>query len=431
MTCEVAVLNKHAVVIAADSAVTYLNGSPEKRYSKGGNKIFQLSNHHAVGVMIYDSGSLLGVPWELVIKEFREYLGAEAFETVEGYAREFLEYLRTNLVFFPGADRDEAFLSSVKLRLVQILLDATEKNPDLKDARTSFAVRKSVWEDHCSKEQVRLAKMDYMDGISVDTEAAIVEGAQRDIADWAKQFASRLADEGKVFISDFVDLNMWIETAVCSFTRDADAYDSKTGIVFCGYGTAQIFSSLFEVSVAGFIGDNVVSKVGSQTQISRGLESQILQFATTSMVDVFTQGYGFEIWIAVQRAFREKSRHLVTSILAEIGAENAVPDLEQRLERAEAEFRGQWTDQLYNSNFVNLRRSIGTLPVDEMVHLAETLVVLESLKEKVTSASQSVGGPVDVAVITRYEGLVWVKRKHYFDAQANPRFVARQQQAHR
>ncbi|CAH2773578.1 MAG: hypothetical protein CBARDMAM_0287 [uncultured Caballeronia sp.] len=99
MTCEVAVLNKHAVVIAADSAVTYSNGSPEKRYSKGGNKIFQLSNHHAVSVMIYDSGSMLGVHWELVIKAFREYLGAEAFETVEGYAREFLEYVRTNLVF--------------------------------------------------------------------------------------------------------------------------------------------------------------------------------------------------------------------------------------------------------------------------------------------------------------------------------------------
>ncbi|CAH2773586.1 MAG: hypothetical protein CBARDMAM_0288 [uncultured Caballeronia sp.] len=289
---------------------------------------------------------------------------------------------------------------------MQLLLEATEKNPDLKDVRTSLAVRKRAWEDHCSQEQVRLAKMDCMDGISVDTEAAVIHGSQRDIGDWTTQFASRLAYEGKVFISDFVDVNVWIETAVRSFTRDADAYDSKIGIVFCGYGSAQIFPSLFEVSVAEFIGDNIVSKVGSQTRISRGLESQIFQFATTSMVDVFTQGYGFEIWIAVQRAFREKSRHLVTSILTEIGAENVVPDLEQHLERAEAEFRGQWTDQLYNSNFVNLRRSIGTLPVDEIVHLAETLVVLESLKEKVTSASQSVGGLVDVAIITRYEGLV-------------------------
>ncbi|CAH2769934.1 MAG: hypothetical protein CBARDCOR_0073 [uncultured Caballeronia sp.] len=344
MTCEVAVLNKHAVVIAADSAVTYSNGSPEKRYSKGGNKIFQLSNHHAVSVMIYDSGSMLGVPWELVIKAFREYLGAEAFDpetTVEGYAREFLEYVRTNLVFFPNEERDEAFLSSIRSRLVQLLLEATEKNPDLKDARTSLAVQKRAWEDRCSQEQVRLAKMDCMDGISVDTEAAVIHGSQRDIGDWTTQFASRLAYEGKVFISDFVDVNVWIETATRSFTRDADAYDSKTGIVFCGYGSAQIFPSLFEVSVAGFIGDNVVSKVGSQTQISHGLESQIFQFSTTSMVDVFIQGYGFEIWIAVQRAFREKSRHLVTSILTEIGAENVIPDLEQRLEKAEAEFRGQ------------------------------------------------------------------------------------------
>jgi len=39
----------------------------------------------------------------------------------------------------------------------------------------------------------------------------------------------------------------------------------------------------------------------------------------------------------------------------------------------------------------------------------------------------TVGGPIDVAVITKGDGFVWVKRKHYFRAELNPRFMSRYQ----
>ena len=63
---------------------------------------------------------------------------------------------------------------------------------------------------------------------------------------------------------------------------------------------------------------------------------------------------------------------------------------------------------------------------DEMAELAETLVELQSLKEKVTKPTESVGGPIDVAVISKADGFIWIKRKHYFDPALNPRFLARQ-----
>jgi hypothetical protein len=69
---------------------------------------------------------------------------------------------------------------------------------------------------------------------------------------------------------------------------------------------------------------------------------------------------------------------------------------------------------------------LGSLPVDEMAELAETLISLQSLKEKVTKPSETVGGPIDVAVITRSEGLVWIKRKHFFDPSLNSRYMQRQ-----
>jgi hypothetical protein len=69
---------------------------------------------------------------------------------------------------------------------------------------------------------------------------------------------------------------------------------------------------------------------------------------------------------------------------------------------------------------------VGNLPVDELGGLAETLVSLESLKERVTRGSETVSGPIDVAVISKTDGFIWIKRKHYFDPALNPHFLRRQ-----
>ena len=57
--------------------------------------------------------------------------------------------------------------------------------------------------------------------------------------------------------------------------------------------------------------------------------------------------------------------------------------------------------------------------------MAEALVNLTSLRKRVTAEADTVGGPVDVALITRGDGLVWIKRKAYFDGQLNPHAVER------
>jgi hypothetical protein len=42
----------------------------------------------------------------------------------------------------------------------------------------------------------------------------------------------------------------------------------------------------------------------------------------------------------------------------------------------------------------------------------------------VTFTTETVGGPIDVAVITKGDGLIWIKRKHYFDKELNHAFFA-------
>jgi hypothetical protein len=55
MTAEVAILNREAVALAADSAVTLSSETGQKIFTSA-NKIFSLSDADPVAVMIYGSG---------------------------------------------------------------------------------------------------------------------------------------------------------------------------------------------------------------------------------------------------------------------------------------------------------------------------------------------------------------------------------------
>ena len=56
--------------------------------------------------------------------------------------------------------------------------------------------------------------------------------------------------------------------------------------------------------------------------------------------------------------------------------------------------------------------------------MAESLVNLTKFRRRVTPERETVGGPIDVAVITKGDGFVWIRRKHYFDPALNPRVIA-------
>ena len=50
-------------------------------------------------------------------------------------------------------------------------------------------------------------------------------------------------------------------------------------------------------------------------------------------------------------------------------------------------------------------------PKEDLATMAESLVSLTSLKRHVSSEPETVGGPVDVSVLSKGTGFVWAKRK--------------------
>ncbi len=117
MTAEVAIMNQHALVLAADSATTvtmWVQGERQTRYFKGANKLFQLSAKQPVGLMIYSSASLHDVPWELLVKDFRTHLGTDSCDRLAGYSRRFFEFVKAHGTLFPDDVRAQLFADQAR-----------------------------------------------------------------------------------------------------------------------------------------------------------------------------------------------------------------------------------------------------------------------------------------------------------------------------
>ena len=74
------------------------------------------------------------------------------------------------------------------------------------------------------------------------------------------------------------------------------------------------------------------------------------------------------------------------------------------------------------SHIQPVMNAVAALPKDELAAMAEALVNLTSFKRKVTLEAETVGGPIDVALISKGDGFIWIKRKHYFKPELNNAF---------
>lgn len=126
MTAEIAIMNKEAIAIAADSAVTLREEKGQKIFTSA-NKIFTLSKYHPVGIMIYGNARFMEVPWETIIKIYRCRLSRRRFDTLKEYANDFMMFLSRENKLFPESEQDKYFKGNVYSYFYHIKRDIEEK----------------------------------------------------------------------------------------------------------------------------------------------------------------------------------------------------------------------------------------------------------------------------------------------------------------
>lgn len=426
MTAEIAIMSRTAVVLAADSATTvtsWKDGQPERRYFKGANKLFELSRSGPVGIMIYGSAGLQGVPWELPIKAFREALGKEQFDVLQTYPERFFEFVEHNDKLFSAESKSDALLSMVGAAAFRLQLLIAKK---LDVSEIDDLAGKGVAEI----EQALAEAENLVDGIALDDRLTDV-----DVANAAASTAEAIATEAPTTIDLFIQsddrhhliprfANLLAKLAVKQFFSYADV----TGIVFAGYGKEDYFPSLEVYECFGFLGERLIfSRDDNSRAMSANSPAVIQPFATTHMIDTFRTGVSLDVFGAMHDANMSALLDVGRKVLAECGAQTPITEerLEELATEVHQEHADKWYQQMRNQHVFPLSSVVNSLPLPDMAALAKSLIELESLKERVTKPSESVSGPIDVAVISKHDGFVWIDRKHYFRPELNPRFFKR------
>ena len=153
MTAEVAILNREAVAMAADSAATFSDGTSQK-ISSSANKIFALSKHHPIGIMIYGNALFMGVPWEVIIKVYRKYIVDTRFNTLYEYGQNFIEFLKGNLKLFPEKEQEKyataciyAFFHRIKSEITDSINDEISKKEKIDESEIVKIVDDTISND--------------------------------------------------------------------------------------------------------------------------------------------------------------------------------------------------------------------------------------------------------------------------------------------
>ncbi|MCC6505694.1 MAG: hypothetical protein IT475_09620 [Aquimonas sp.] len=419
MTSEVLILNKHAVVLAADSAVTTgpARDGQHPRYSKTATKLFELSDNGKVAVTIFGGAQIDLVPWELAIKTFRANSRSASFDTFDQYLEHLLAYLSKNRALFPEKVLGELTDRRFRNAFEYVVKLSSERDPSIFDIKVSLPLRQAAWEVVASTLGQEFAAKGVHPSLTAAAQAAMMSDIEQRVA--GIQAALPNAPELAA-----IDPQRLAELAIAALYAVPTKFLASTGVVVAGYGEQDIFPGYKSVAVYGHVGPDLLVEVGSEFRVTHTDTSMIQALAQTSMIDVFTDGFGSSLWEIVRRASRKSLESFLTEIIAAGGAAppaGAAPIIDA----AHDQFMRTWTSENFKQNWSPLREVLATLSVQEMAHLAETLLTLESLKERVTSSSESVGGPIDVAAITKAEGLVWLKRKHFFDGDINMRYQIR------
>ena len=200
-------------------------------------------------------------------------------------------------------------------------------------------------------------------------------------------------------------------------------WGAASGIVIAGYGVDEIFPSLIDYDCDFRVDGFVRHKERRRMSITTETTSAVVPFAQTEMVSTFMEGIDPNLQNAILRGLESLFTAYSDVVNTHIGAYGVDPKLiDQHTSILLEEFTKNIREYRRREHVMPIIDMVALLPKDELALMAEALVNLTSLKRRVTPDAETVGGAVDVAVITKGDGLVWIKRKHYFDQSLNQHF---------
>jgi len=207
--------------------------------------------------------------------------------------------------------------------------------------------------------------------------------------------------------------------------------DNFSGVVIGGFGATDTFPSYIQYRMDCITVGKLKHIMTTSSSVTVNQSAAVSAFAQKEMAHTFMEGIDPEL-LNMMTSYIVRLLNDYPSILIQHipGLSNPLrASLNLRLKRISTKIIDEFAKAITKyrqDNYIDPTLGIvGVLSKNDLAEMAESLVHLTSLKRKYSPQSETVGGPIDVAVISKGDGFVWIKRKLYFDKEMNPGFLMR------
>jgi hypothetical protein len=396
MSVGIAVLNKSGIAIAADSATTM--GERLAIYNSA-EKVFHVSAKHPLVLLKYGTVLFMRVPNEMIIKQFGQYLDkVEPLKTLKDYKDSFIRFIEQPSSLFNFASAEENLLDR---ELYNMLSDFNwyfhNRHTDIPDHQKRIeACLNSLTE---SQQHVKLMdNYDVRDYLEIHHQGFIKnfikEHKINNIFFTAKQVES--------LYRIYLDYHHRLNQVICGFA-------------FNGYGKNDLYPTTFTIQMYGLMQGKLKYAIAKDASISDKYPRSIMTFAQDVAIHTYLDGIDPEINYEIQQLYINFVSQKIDNL------PQTFSDKQKDYLRTTI-FDSHFYDHIYERinditrvNWGKTYDAVETLPEEELVKFAEFLVDLCSFKSKYSLDKQlnmTVGGPADVVLITKSDGVLWYKKKN-------------------
>jgi hypothetical protein len=291
MTAEVAVMNRSGVALAADSAASIFTGAGTKIYNA--NKIFMLSKYKPVGVMIYGSAEIMHLPWETIIKIYRNNFNERSFKTLSEYGSDFISFLSNNSYLFPPDAQNEhvyrvsfTCFSKIKSRIDKTVEKEVHKGAKISTTQITRIVSRvirSAFDLVTSRPRLSTLPAAFEKTIL----AKYVNIIDQAIDDLFKKHNLSLTAQKQL---RRIGVGLFVNDVSGIRDQSGRRLINYSGIVIAGFGDENLYPSIVSYEVEGVVNDTVKYMEDRVGNISSSQPAAVIPFAQDEMVRSFMEG---------------------------------------------------------------------------------------------------------------------------------------------
>ena len=414
MTSEIAVMNQRAVALAADSAVTLIDGGVVV-VRNDQRKLFNLVDGLPVGLMFFGVADMMGHPWEHLIEHFQNKIKPRPQGHIGDYAAKFAGMLDNLEEFFPRERQKDDYkrlLASVfryVFHLAQYLREVGgAERAHVSDNAILQEAIEHVWHIYQFRE----------DGSPRRDLACFPPGFAATVAsDYADAVDELIAYGFSSFGLDKTALRQLRDIAVFCVVKDLFLED-VTGLVFAGFGTEERYPVVVTYFVSAIVGGIAKRAEAGVDVIDGEVHSKIRIFADSEVTNAFIRGIDSNLERRIYGTMQLMMQGLVEHVVG------AFPNVDQAqrdgvkkqfqtqiLPKYFDTFRAMMADHQQQSYINPVLRVLEIAGRAELAETARDLVALNILKKRIMAQHPTVGGAIDVAVISREGGFQWWPKK--------------------